>query len=94
MLNLSEFKFPKPGVTMHVGHLVVVNFVKYHPGKEYDQYEVEFVSHMSTGSRNLCLDFGQNWGIHKGEKFFTDEAQIKAAMEHLVNYHKEIKNEF
>lgn len=94
MLNLPEFKFPKPGVTMHVGHLVVINFVKYHPEKEFGKYEVEFVSHMSSGDGALCLDFGQNWYITKGAKFFTDEAQLKAAMEHLVNYHKEVKNEF
>lgn len=91
MVNLPDFKFPRPGVTFHVGHLVVINFIKYHPDREYGQYEVEFVSHLSSGDGTLCLDFGQNWFITKGEKFFTGEAQLKAAAEYLSKYHEEIK---
>jgi hypothetical protein len=69
--------------TMNMGKVVPVKVLKhtgFSPGYWMgDEYLVEYV-----GEETLCLDFGQNWYLRKGDTFHTRKINMDRALEWMA----------
>lgn len=82
--TVKEFKIanqPEKIVTMCHGHIVDAEIVERH---QDGKIMARFLCHHASGSTRLCLDFGQNWNISKGETFKITQVQIDRAAELLA----------
>ena len=61
--------------TMLVGHVVTAEVIK----QEGEIFHCRFLYHTRSGSKKLCLDFGQNWNVSTGYQFDTEQLQIDQA---------------
>lgn len=74
---MNQNRFP----VMCVGHIVLAEIVKQVGGN----IECRFICHMDSGSEHLCLDYGQNWYIRRGETFTVSTVQFERALELIAD---------
>lgn len=77
MITLMKHNIGEVIETMCVGHVVDAKITEIDLVNK--QYTCSFICHHDSGSENLCLDFGQNWNISKGETFKCGDVQIERA---------------
>lgn len=69
--------------TMNMGQVVPVKVLKRtEHSPDYwlgDEYLVEY-----TGKGRICLDFGQNWYLNKGDTFRTRKGSMDRALEWMA----------
>ena len=54
--------------------------------------ECRFICHKDSGAESLCLDFGQNWNIKRGETFKVTQVQFDRALELIADSQKRVLN--
>lgn len=83
MFEMDKNRFP----VMCVGHIVLAEIVQQ---LKDGWIECKFICHMDSGAENLCLDFGQNWNISRGETFRVTKVQFERALELIENASKRV----
>jgi hypothetical protein len=69
--------------TMLAGHIVTASVERTSTDEHGTIYTCRFMYHTQTGSKRLCLDYGQNWNASEGYEFTCRQMQIDRATEHL-----------
>jgi len=76
--------------TMLVGHVVTAEVIKITEDIDGDTYHCRFLHHTASGSKHLCLDFGQKWNVSEGYEFKSSPRAAARAAEWM----KDINTKF